>query len=122
MSKQNLICNYETVFNPIYNSQRCSLIAKQVCAPTESFINFYSIYFCGLNEMLIIYIIILILIIMLIFKLMSSIVEEYIAPAISYISEVLELSEALSAVTLLALANGAGDVITALVASGSSGG
>ena len=44
------------------------------------------------------------------------------APSISYISEWLHLSEPLAAVTLLALANGAGDVITALVASGSSDG
>ncbi len=48
--------------------------------------------------------------------------EEYLAPSIAYISEWLELPEALAAVTLLALANGAGDVITALVASGSSEG
>ena len=34
----------------------------------------------------------------------------------------MKLSEAMAAVTLLALANGAGDVITAIVASGSSGG
>jgi sodium/potassium/calcium exchanger 6 len=58
----------------------------------------------------------------LIFKFISAVVEEYLAPAISYISEWLNLSEALAAVTLLALANGAGDVITALVASGSSDG
>lgn len=32
------------------------------------------------------------------------------------------MSEAMAAVTLLALANGAGDVVTAIVASGSSGG
>ena len=44
------------------------------------------------------------------------------APSIAYISEWLELPEALAAVTLLALATGAGDVITALVASGSSEG
>ncbi len=34
----------------------------------------------------------------------------------------MKFSEALAAVTLLAVANGAGDVITALVASGTSGG
>jgi sodium/potassium/calcium exchanger 6 len=45
-----------------------------------------------------------------------------LAPAIAYISEWLKMPEALAAVTLLALANGAGDVITALVASGSAGG
>ena len=62
------------------------------------------------------------ILIILIFKFISSVVEEYLAPSISYISEWLGLSEALAAVTLLALANGAGDVITALVASGSEGG
>ncbi len=62
------------------------------------------------------------ILILLIFKFISSVVEEYLAPSISYISEWLGLSEALAAVTLLALANGAGDVITALVASGSEGG
>ena len=34
----------------------------------------------------------------------------------------MKLSESFAAVTLLALANGAGDVITAIVASGSEGG
>jgi len=60
--------------------------------------------------------------ILLIFSFISHVVEEYLAPSIAYISEWLELPEALAAVTLLALANGAGDVITALVASGSSEG
>lgn len=57
-------------------------------------------------------------IIYLIFGFVSATVEEYIAGGITYASEALELSEALAAVTLLALANGAGDVITAIVASG----
>lgn len=48
--------------------------------------------------------------------------EEYIAGGITYIAEYYKLSEAMAAVTLIALANGAGDVITAIVASGSSGG
>lgn len=61
-------------------------------------------------------------IIYLIFNLTSAIVEEYIASGITFISEYLKLSEALAAVTLIALANGAGDVITAIVASGSEGG
>lgn len=40
---------------------------------------------------------------------------------ITYITEALKLSEALAAVTLLALANGAGDVITAIVAGSAPG-
>jgi len=45
-----------------------------------------------------------------------------VAPAIVYLSRFLQLSEALAGVTLLAFANGAGDVITAIVASGSKDG
>lgn len=49
-------------------------------------------------------------------------VEEYIAESITYISDYMQLSDQLAAVTLIALANGAGDVITAIVASGADGG
>jgi len=55
-------------------------------------------------------------IIFLIFRFISSTVEEYIASGITYIADYMELSESLAAVTLIALANGAGDVITAIVA------
>lgn len=61
-------------------------------------------------------------IILLIFRFISATVEEYIASGITFITEYFELSEAMAAVTLIALANGAGDVITAIVASGSDGG
>lgn len=61
-------------------------------------------------------------IIYIIFSFTSATVEEYIAAGITYINEAMGLSEAMGAVTLLALANGAGDVITAIVASDSEGG
>ena len=54
--------------------------------------------------------------IFLIFRFISSTVEAYIASGITYIADYLELSESLAAVTLIALADGAGDVITAIVA------
>lgn len=44
------------------------------------------------------------------------------APAVVYLSKYLKLSDALAGVTLLAFANGAGDVITALVAGDSKEG
>ena len=55
-------------------------------------------------------------IIYLIFRFISATVEEFIAAGITYISDYFKLSEALAGVTLIALANGAGDVITAIVA------
>ena len=48
---------------------------------------------------------------------MQGIVEDFLAPGISFINDKLNFSEAMGAVTLLALANGAGDVLTALAAS-----
>jgi len=49
-------------------------------------------------------------------------VDEFIAPAIEYLANFMKLSESLAGVTLIALANGAGDVVTAIVASGSADG
>ena len=37
---------------------------------------------------------------------MSKVVEEYLAPSIEYLTEAMNMSESLGAVTLLALANG----------------
>ena len=68
------------------------------------------------------WIILCILAILIIFKIICSTVDEYIAPAIVYISEYFNFSESLAGVTLLAFANGAGDVVTAIVASGSKDG
>lgn len=78
--------------------------------------------FCAMDGKLYFFIPVALCIIFYIFKFISSTVEEYIAGGITYIAEYLKMSEALAAVTLLALANGAGDVITAIVASSSAGG
>lgn len=40
------------------------------------------------------------------YRFISAVVEEYLAPSIAYLTEWLNLSEAMGAVTLLALANG----------------
>jgi sodium/potassium/calcium exchanger 6 len=51
----------------------------------------------------------------LIFRFISATVDEYIAGGITVISEYLGMSESMAAVTLLAFANGAGEMITAIV-------
>ena len=58
----------------------------------------------------------------MLFNFICSTIDEYVAPAIVYLSKYLKLSEALAGVTLLAFANGAGDVVTAIVASSSKEG
>jgi len=59
---------------------------------------------------------------LIILRFISAIVDEYIVGALEYINDWLGLSDALGACTLLALANGAGDLVTAIVASDSDEG
>lgn len=84
--------------------------------------NFFKPYFCGIdgNNYITIFLILLLLIIL--FKFICTTIEEFVAPAIVYLCEYLNLSESLAGVTLLAFANGAGDVLTAIVASDSKEG
>ena len=72
--------------------------------------------FCWFEGKLWIFLPIAFFLIYLIFTFISATVEEYISGGITYISGTLGLSENMAAVTLLALANGAGDVVTAIVA------
>merc|ERR1712195_299161 len=65
---------------------------------------------------------IVILALFFIFKFICALVDEYIAAAIDYIVNRYKIGEAIAGVTLIALANGAGDVVTAIVASGSADG
>jgi sodium/potassium/calcium exchanger 6 len=53
---------------------------------------------------------------------MCDVVDEYVGESIVYITKWLKISEALAGVTLLALANGAGDLITAIVSAESEEG
>lgn len=64
----------------------------------------------------------MVLFLMIVFQFICEVIEEYIAPGIVYICEYLELSESLAGVTLIAFANGAGDILTAIVASDSKEG
>lgn len=59
---------------------------------------------------------------LLLFKFICEVIEDYVAPGIVYICEYLKLSESLAGVTLIAFANGAGDILTAIVASDSKEG
>ena len=76
-------------------------------------------FFCGLGGNIWLLMIICLFLIFLIFRFICDLVDEYIAEAIMYISKWLNLSEVVAGVTLLALANGAGDLVTAVVSSAS---
>jgi sodium/potassium/calcium exchanger 6 len=59
--------------------------------------------------------------IILIFRFMAILAEDLETPALLKISEYLKMDEILASVTLLALANGAGDVLTSVASGGEEG-
>lgn len=119
----NITCSFhDLIHTPQTIDFLCNTAAKSLCSDHQDVINFFEFYWCDINGNLPLLLVIYILAIFFIFKYTAIAVDEYVADGISKISDWLGFSESLAAVTLLALANGAGDVITALVASDAEGG
>lgn len=114
--------HHDLIFKQQEIGYLCSTAAKELCLSKQELVNFFDIYWCGFDGSTPLLAALAVVAIVLIFKYTSITVDEYIAEGIQQISDWLGFSEALAAVTLLAFANGAGDVITALVASGAEGG
>lgn len=113
---------HEKLPNVLLKSYSYFITIKEIFSNTMlsgdiSKIDFYYIYHCVLKDNSYLFIILTIIVMTTLFKFLCQVVEEYIAPSIVYISDALNLSEAMAGVTLIAFSNGAGDVITALVAS-----
>ncbi len=85
-------------------------------------VDFIHMFLCTLDGNYLLFGIIAFLTILLIFRFMCDVVDEYVGESIVYITKWLKISEALAGVTLLALANGAGDLITAIVSAESEEG
>ena len=84
--------------------------------------NVSKFYFCTLEENWIIMIPFLIICVFFLFRLISQASDEYLSVSLNRMSEYLGLSEALTGVTLIALANGSPDIISSMVAGGEVGG
>ena len=116
-------CTHQAlIYKKHTNAQLCEFSTMQSCASTQGVINFFQFYWCTLSGNLAALLLIYIVLIFLIFKYTSIAVDEYVAEGIKKVSDWLKFSDSLAAVTLLAFANGAGDVITALVAGDTDGG
>ena len=117
-----LICNNEFFHSSKLSlEQKCVLLSEQ-CSEKQEVFNFFRLYFCTFQGHQILWTIFAILIILVLFNFICKTIEEFVAPAVVYLAKYFKLSEALAGVTLLAFSNGAGDVITAIVASSSDEG
>lgn len=120
--QEEVLCNHSTIFSTSLTLEDKCKILSTICSQDQEIFNFFNIYLCKLDQNTYLTIPLILLILLILFKFICSTVDEYIAPAIVYLSEYLNLTESLAGVTLLAFANGAGDVLTAIVASDSKEG
>lgn len=116
-----LQCTTEAIANfAHFGFKSACSYAQAACADETTVVDMFSIYYCTFNERLSLFIPFSILIVFFIFYMISSTAEDYLEPVVSKISRKLRLSESLAGVTLVALANGAPDVIAAFAAGGNA--
>jgi sodium/potassium/calcium exchanger 6 len=102
--------------------QRCEAV-KLYCIDPNSLIDFPLVHYCWFNEASLVSMPLMvkvanqILFIIVTFSLIGFICEEHISSAIARLSKKLRIPEAIAGATLLALANGASDIMTVLIAS-----
>ena len=105
---------------------RCGFIETQdACAPGSIF-NYYSMYYCdfyhyGAVGRIILVVVVSVLILFVLMYNLSSTADNYLAPALEYLTIRFSINESLAGVTLLAFGNGAPDVFSAISANTGSG-
>lgn len=97
---------------------KCDYV-KAFCGDKDNVIGLTKLYFCDFNESAIATILFLVIFLFVAFYLLASTAENYLAPCLDKISATLKCSETLAGVTLLALGNGASDIITSIMAGSS---
>lgn len=111
-------CTYRNINNFMHHgsSSKCAFAIKH-CGEETNYINTVSLYYCSLDEHIIPMILIAIPWLLLCFYWLSSTCERYLEPSLSKVAKACRLSESLAGVTIIAIANGAPDLISAYVAS-----
>ena len=111
------LCTYDLIQQNITNA--CEYV-KENCE--TSYIDFYAMHYCLFENNYYLTIPVLIVFLLLCFFMLSDTSNRYLSSALTILSDKLKMSQNLAGVTLLALGNGAPDVISGIVASEESGG
>ena len=99
-----------------------NILIQLYCSPKFAFIDLVDFYYRGLKGNAILLFIVLIISYPFLFLCIASIAEKYLAVGMRNIADKFRLSPTLAAVTLLALANGSPDLISAFTSGGKEDG
>ncbi len=95
---------------------------SQYCGDQYKFLDFFDFYYCTLDQSVPLLVLVTILFVLFVFNLLGTTADRYLSPSLEVLSEKLKMSETIAGVTLVALANGACDVIAGIVAGGKESG
>ena len=107
------LCTRQVIYSlPV--SHRCAHISAHCDA---DFLNYYSLHFCTFNSNSLLTVPTYLFLLLLLFYLLSDTSNSFLSTSLTKLVDHLRINQNLAAVTLLALGNGASDVISSLVAS-----
>ncbi|CAD8070686.1 unnamed protein product [Paramecium sonneborni] len=116
-----LSCQKSDFLSATEHSQQC-YIAEQYCQHDFLYFNYSILSYCWLNGSIMTTLMVSGFVGYLVYNGISEIIKEFLVPSLEAVKVKFEVSEIMAGVTLLAFGNGAGDVLTALVASSYPGG
>ena len=107
------LCTHD-IISTLNIDDRCEFVKDNCDSDT---INFYALHYCIFQSNFLITLPLYTVFLFILFFLLSDTSNNFLSVALTKITEVLGMSQNLAGVTLLALGNGASDVISSLVAS-----
>lgn len=114
------VCSYTNINNFLLHGahNKCEFTQKY-CGNETSYVNTITFYYCTLDENLLPMLLISIPWLLLCFYWLCSTSQKHLEPSLARVANTFKLSEAFAGVTVVALANGAPDIISAYVATNS---
>lgn len=96
---------------------QCAYV-KTACAEESEYLDFLAFYYCSIDQNVPLIILICAVFVVVAFQFLGTTADNFLSESLEVVAAKLKISDAVAAVTFLALANGAADVITGIVAGG----
>lgn len=110
--------DFECSLYYLINSKNSLALSNYKCGDKFNLINLYNIFFTILNSNILLFVLVVIFYVIVCFILLSKTSDIYLSESLSNLTEKLRIPESIAAMTLLAFANSAPDLITSLLQGG----
>ena len=99
-----------------------NILISEYCSDNFSFINLVDMYYRSMNENAILIFLFICAVFPILFMCIAAVADKYLAAGMTDLAQRFKLSPAVAAMTLIAFANGAPDILASMGAAGKAGG